>query len=126
MINYEEGGEVITKSIVNNYLQQNYFYIKGYGVSGSSYDQSCQIVGASFYWVNSLGSKLRSAYVPQVIQTSYNALQLPYAYSGLGRANNYVDSFTLGVLGQQEAWSPIIPNSQLVVYAPDSSVKEYI
>lgn len=39
----------------NNYLQQNLYFIKGYGASGASSSTGSQITGASFYWVNSVG-----------------------------------------------------------------------
>lgn len=104
----------------NNYLQQNLYYIKGYGASGTDNTKGAQIVGASFYWVNSVGEGYRTALQLQIAQTAYNALQTPFSYCGLGRANNYVESFTLGIFGQYNSWSPIIPNSQLVVYAPSN------
>jgi hypothetical protein len=100
----------------NNYLQQNFFFIKGFGAGGNGGPQGSQIVGASFYWVNSVGESFRTTYQPQIIQTAYSALQTPFSYCGLGRANNYVESFTLGTFGQFNSWSPIIPNSQLAVY----------
>lgn len=110
----------------NNYLQQNLFFIKGYGASGDVNNVAAQIVGGSFYWVNSVGDKYRTTYQPQIIQTAYNALQTPYSYCGLGRANNYVESFTLGMYGQSNSWSPIIPNSQLAVYAEGATPSQYI
>ena len=103
-------------SFYNNYLQQNLFFIKGYGASGSV-AKGAQVVGASFYWVNSVGDGYWTTYQVQIPQTAYNALQTPYAYCGLGRANNYVESFSLGIYGSFNPWSPIIPNSQLAVYA---------
>jgi len=33
----------------------------------------------------------------QLFQAAYNALQLPYAFIGLGRTNNYVENFYLGM-----------------------------
>ena len=33
----------------------------------------------------------------QLFQSGYNALQLPYAFIGLGRTNNYVENFYLGM-----------------------------
>jgi integrin alpha FG-GAP repeat containing protein 1 len=81
------------------------------------------LAGVSFFWVNSVGDAIRVAYAPQMWQTAYSALQVPYAYCGLGRANNYVESFTVGMLGQSHKWSPIIPNSQLVTYLKGSDAK---
>ena len=78
------------QSFYNNYLQQNLFFIKGYGASGDAGVSGAQIIGASFYWVNSVGDGYRTTYQPQIIQTAYNALQTPYAYCGLGRSNSYV------------------------------------
>lgn len=109
----QQGGII---SFYNNYLQQNLFFIKAYGANGATSTGGAQIVGASFYWVNSVGDRYRTTYQPQLIQTAYNSLQTPYSYCGLGRANNYVESFTLGMYGQSSVWSPIIPNSQLAVY----------
>jgi hypothetical protein len=74
----------------NNYLQQNMYFIKGYGASGKDSTTGSQITGASFYWVNSVGEGYRTAFQPQIPQTAYSALQPPFAYCGLGRANNYV------------------------------------
>lgn len=55
----------------------------------------------------------------QLTQSTYLSLQLPYAFLGVGRSNNYVEQFTAGysVAGERaiRPWSPIIPNSQLIV-----------
>jgi len=57
----------------------------------------------------------------QLPQSGYNPLDLVYMYFGLGRTNNYVESFTVGVPAayqgnlQTTSWTPIIPNSQLIV-----------
>ena len=77
-------------SFYNNYLQQNLFFIKGYAASGDTGNGGAQVVGASFYWVNSVGDGYRTTYQPQIFQTAYNALQTPYSYCGLGRSNSYV------------------------------------
>jgi hypothetical protein len=55
-------------------------------------------------------------------------MQLPYVLNGLGRANNYVEQFRVGITGPNspalsKMWTPIIPNSQLIVTSnptPDS------
>jgi hypothetical protein len=70
----------------------------------------------SFYWINSVKDGFRVTYQSQMIQTSYDALHMPYTFNGLGRANNYVETFTIGRNGLSKCWSPIIPNSQLGVY----------
>ena len=76
--------------LYNNYLYQNYFFIKGLATDGNTSDQGNQIVGASFYWINSLGNSQRIAVYSQIYQTAYGATPMPYALTGLGRANNYV------------------------------------
>lgn len=49
-------------------------------------------------------------------QTSYQALELPYAHNGIGRSNNYLESFNVAYShsdGQHQVrvFTPIIPNS---------------
>lgn len=114
------GNPSTTRAFYNNYLYQNYFYIKGYGVSGAVTSNGAQLTGVSFYWLNSIGSNQKVAYQAQIIQTAYDALAMPYAVSGLGRANNYVESFTIGRNGISRSWSPIIPNSQLAIFTGSS------
>lgn len=79
-----------TLSFYNNYLYQNYFFIKGFGVLGPTNKQGCQFPGLSFYWINSVNDGIRVTFQGQIIQTAYDSLQMPYTFSGLGRANNYV------------------------------------
>lgn len=62
----------------------------------------------------------------QQSQSGYNALQLPYCYKGVGRSNNYIENFFLGMsIGAQRTIytkSPFIPNSQLVIFAKSSDI----
>jgi integrin alpha FG-GAP repeat containing protein 1 len=49
---------------------------------------------------------------------SHTRLNLPYVFFGLGRINNYIENFNMGIQKQGDwsySWSPIIPNSQLFV-----------
>ena len=52
-------------------------------------------------------------------QESYANLGISYAYFGIGRSNNYIETFTLGtiVYGKKvvRSWTPIIPNTQLII-----------
>ena len=111
--------------LYNNYLYQNYFYIKGLATDGSTSEQGTQVVGASFFWVNSLGNSQKTAVYSQMVQTAYGASPMPYALTGLGKANNYVEQFTLGRLGSDKSWSPIIPNSQLAVFSGSTDSNTY-
>lgn len=61
-----------------------------------------------------------------MFQTAYGAVPAPYVLTGLGKANNYVEQFTVGRLGKSKSWSPIIPNSQLAVYCGASESDKYI
>jgi integrin alpha FG-GAP repeat containing protein 1 len=49
---------------------------------------------------------------------------MPYSYLGVGRSNNYVETFTaafsIGGTRSIRVWTPIIPNSQLIIFAPES------
>jgi len=108
-----------TKALYNNYLNQNSFYIKGYGTTGypgNSNNYGTQIPGVTFYWINSLGNSQKLAVYSQLFQTAYASMPMPYVVTGLGRANNYVEQFTIARLGGLKSWSPIIPNSQLAVF----------
>lgn len=113
-----------TISFYNNYLYQNYFFIKGFGVLGPQNNQGVQFPGLTFYWINSVNDGERITYQSQITQTAYDSLQMPYAFCGLGRANNYVQSFTIGKNGQKRMWSPIIPNSQLGVFTVNGQSSE--
>ena len=51
----------------------------------------------------------------QKYQQSYNSLQLPYALLGIGRSNNYIETFYAATSYHGEPalrmWTPIIPQS---------------
>lgn len=63
-------------------------------------------------------------------QNSYGALLPPYSHTGIGRSNNYIESFVSAASFIFEnkysilMKTPIIPNSQLVVFA-NNGAKEY-
>jgi integrin alpha FG-GAP repeat containing protein 1 len=67
----------------------------------------------------------------QLAQTSELALNLPYAYIGLGRSNNYIENFhvisntfTVSRTDSYYIYTPVIPNSQLIIskdYNSDSN-----
>lgn len=52
----------------------------------------------------------------QLPQQSFDSLELPYVYMGVGRSNNYLEQFNIATsinnrLDQIKVWTPIIPNS---------------
>ena len=55
------------------------------------------------------------------------SLKMPYAFLGIGRSNNYIETFTAttSVDGKRanRMWTPIIPNSQLIVFAETSETQ---
>jgi integrin alpha FG-GAP repeat containing protein 1 len=61
----------------------------------------------------------RPQQVGQLAQTAYRSLLLPYAYFGLGRTNNYVESLFVGVTRRRTnnfvELEGVIPNSQVVI-----------
>ncbi len=59
---------------------------------------------------------------------SHSRLSLPFVFFGLGRINNYIENFILGIIKDNKwtkTWTPIIPNSQLFVMPNNSDVDEW-
>jgi integrin alpha FG-GAP repeat containing protein 1 len=65
----------------------------------------------------------------QLTQSAYNAIQMPYSYLGIGRSNNYVETFTAAYSTELHrsirVWTPIIPNSQLIIFAPEKDAPNW-
>jgi hypothetical protein len=57
----------------------------------------------------------------QLAQTSYQSLNVPYAHIGIDRSNNFLEWLNVGAavnsLDSIKKFTPIIPNSHLVVRA---------
>ncbi|KAH8995858.1 hypothetical protein EDB86DRAFT_2920938 [Lactarius hatsudake] len=73
--------------------------------------------GASYkYTILDTSGRRSAAQVPQLPQTSYQALNTPYAFFGLGRTNNYIENLFAGA-GRKRvaALEMVIPNSKLVI-----------
>ena len=116
---------------IYNFVSTSNFILKTLGLNGNDQHESDDIglrLGGVYHGssveciVNDVNGKARIAKAAQLGQTAYTPLELPYAFIGLGRTNNYVQDFTMGIaqsLGssdhQQMSWTPIIPNSQLIV-----------
>jgi len=62
-------------------------------------------------------------------QTAYSALQMPFAHVGIGRSNNFVESYTVGLdingTRSLRQWTPIIPKSVLFVLANNYQEAEF-
>ena len=62
----------------------------------------------------------------QFSQNTVSALNLPFAYLGIGRSNNYIENFQI-ISGNKykssdnvKTYTPVIPNSQLVIFHTNS------
>ena len=85
--------------------------------------------GASYkYTILDTSGRRSAAQVPQLPQTSYQALNTPYAFFGLGRTNNYIENLFAGAAhGRVATLEMVIPNSKLVINpgaTPDEWHKE--
>ncbi|KAM3143943.1 hypothetical protein pb186bvf_003994 [Paramecium bursaria] len=119
-----------------NYISIDAFYLKSLGINGqcaADSDNDIHCLGALYYGstyqfrVTDIDGTYNPSVGVQLYQSSYSPLQLPYAYNGLGRTNNYVENFYIGIPlqnGQIKQWTPIIPNSQLIV-SPYLSAKSW-
>ena len=54
---------------------------------------------------------------------------MPYCYIGVGRSNNYVETFTaafsIKATRSIRVWTPIIPNSQLIIFSDSEDVDNW-
>ncbi|KAI9015217.1 hypothetical protein BC832DRAFT_196876 [Gaertneriomyces semiglobifer] len=126
-------GKYETKVLLNNYYNDA-FFLKALVSNGvcpafcptgprfpSPKPYGVSYTGATFkYTVFSTSGARRASQAAQLPQTSYLALQTPYALLGLGRTNNYLESFFVGISRREEEnrvveYQGVIPNSQLVV-----------
>ena len=75
------------------------------------------ISGTTFrYIVTALNDRKYVRVAAQAAQSSYQALELPYTFNGVGRSNNYLESFNVAYTtfdkgNQVRVFTPIIPNS---------------
>lgn len=105
-----------------NYLNKDNYFLKAAGKSESKTSgDSC--IGCSFQALQTeINSDKHPIVSSQSVGTSVTRLSLPYAFFGLGRINNYIEHFNFGVSKKGKwaySWSPIIPNSQLLLSAND-------
>lgn len=111
-----------------NYLNVDFYFLKSSGkIKGKDKGGSC--VGCSFQMVKTeVNGDKHPAVQSQQISLSHTRLSLPYTFFGLGRINNYIENFNMGVLKKGSwsyHWSPIIPNSQLFVSPIDTEVSKW-
>jgi len=81
--------------VYNNYVKDT-FFLKALMVNSlTSYGAAN--IGTSYRFVaTDLNDNKLVVLGTQLTQSSYNVLPLSYAYIGVGRSNNYVETFTAG------------------------------
>jgi integrin alpha FG-GAP repeat containing protein 1 len=62
--------------------------------------------------------------------SSYQLLSMPYVFDGIGRSNNYIESFNAAYTtfdngNQVRVFTPIIPNSKLVISANSREARSW-
>ncbi|KEP52797.1 T-cell immunomodulatory protein [Rhizoctonia solani 123E] len=117
-------------SFIQNNFFQDAFFLKAIVLNGACPSGMCEKSsgkykpfgatnpGASFkYTVLDTKGERSAAFGTQLPQTGYQALHTPYAFLGLGRTNNYIESLTAGSTSPQSATTleGVIPNSKLVL-----------
>jgi len=114
-----------------NFVSTENFILKTLGLNGYKIADSDDIklsLGGVYYGssveckVSDIDGNSLLAKGSQMPHSAYTPLDLPYIFIGLGRTNNYVENFVMGITRkngdndiQQQLWTPIIPNSQLIV-----------
>jgi len=106
--------------IIYNNIVSDTFFIKAFMLSSKQEKTdniySNNAIGSSFrFVVTDLDDKKYVVVGSQAFQSSYLSLQLPYSFLGIGRSNNYVETFfaatSVNSVLAQRMWTPIIPNS---------------
>ena len=118
---------VVTRSCFINNVKDDTLFIKILPLSQTSTYSSgstklSNAFGITIQWrITKLDGNKKISLLNQKSQWNYGTLQLPFAAGGLGRTNNYVEDLTVGyeAVGQKMSWSPIIPNSKLLMFSKD-------
>lgn len=118
----EQGEAVFLRtSVVNNIIDDSLFItILPVLASSPDFDSGSinAAIGVTVQWrITNIDGDKTIALLNQKTQWNYGSLQLPFVTDGLGRTNNYIEDLAVGYpgKGQQQTWTPIIPNSQLMV-----------
>ena len=105
--------------IYNNIYFDSY-HIKAQMVSIKQQEEAkygAIVSGATFrYIVTTLNDEKFIRVATQLPLSSYQSLGLPYVYHGIGRSNNFLEQFNVGMsiknrLDQVKIFTPVIPNS---------------
>lgn len=126
----QKGGDKrFTLDLIYNNMFYDSFFIKAMMLS-QEYDNPQKVeqfgaitTGATFRYIITSVEDVKTVRVAtQSPQNSYNSLELPYVYMGVGRSNNYLENFNVAYslnnsFDQIRVFTPIIPNSQLIILA---------
>ncbi|KAF7294648.1 hypothetical protein MIND_01001600 [Mycena indigotica] len=98
----------------------------GHNASDKYHPYGVSYSGASYkYTVLDTKGGRHAAQVAQLPQTSYQSLQTPYSFFGLGRTNNYIENLFVGsTIHTQQHFiniEGVIPNSKLVILPPSKT-----
>ena len=124
IVQQENQGKPQVRILYNNVVTDN-FFIKAQSVNSDLRKSNpvCDAfsLGASYRFViTDMQDRKLVAVGSQRFQSGYMSLQLPYGFIGVGRTNNYVETFyaSTNINGKRVShlWTPIIPNSQLIIY----------
>lgn len=83
--------------------------------------------GATFRFIttNINGSRRMDLSIQSPQPGAFNGLSIPFGYLGIGRSNNYIENFIIvsgnyvNMNDNQKLYTPVIPNSQLVIFHTD-------
>jgi hypothetical protein len=108
------------------YYNRDSFFLKVMQIEGNHYGEV--YYGTTYQYVyTDLEGERHIGVGVQAPQNSHSALQVPYGLVGIGRSSNYIEhlliAYPVSTSPNTRVWSPIIPNSQIIVssYASPSN-----
>jgi integrin alpha FG-GAP repeat containing protein 1 len=121
IVKQENNSTFYTEGYYNTYSYDS-FYLKSLVLNEENSFFSNEI-GTSFRFIttNIDGSRRMDLSFQAIQVSSPMALNLPYAFMGIGRSNNYIENFHvisgnfLNLVDRYKVFTPIIPNSQILV-----------
>jgi hypothetical protein len=134
-----DDGTSVLLSYYNNFARDSYY------ITAITYTTSDDSYGSKVYGINyrgvytTLHDKNQAFMATQLSRTSYGSLESPVASYAIGRSNNYIEEFTLEYPIQKfnsdgskdklqiesKVWTPIIPNSHLLIDIHDKSASKW-
>ena len=119
-VNKNSSGEYYITATYNNYNFDS-FFLKSMNSLDSKKNAGISIGNTYRYIATNLDGSRRMDVSNQGVQFNNISLNLPYAFIGIGRSNNYVENFHVisptitETSTNYKIYTPIIPNSQLLI-----------